>query len=761
MWVPRLLTFGPALLAVAVGGWLWQSWRQQPVWQPADEGPRLGLQQIAPLDEALRDPGWAWLWRGEVGRPLLRVDEAGRIRPDLVTGWRAHQTTRIFFRRPEDAGLAADRLRELGAERWVAWGLAEIEVIEDELRIRFDRSNEQAAEEVADLVADLSVISLARLRVAASDHAEQLAREFIEEGTELAGVKALWLDGFEAFELIVAGGAERVERELATRLSARTRLQPTLEMTALGRWLDEVVLEFDLDPEARWHDGRPFTGRDVVELTDRWRAGVGVVTGVGARIGRGTDPAEGPGRGPRGRDWPGFDLFRRIISWERVEEHRVALRLWQPQGSLLAPWTEVPVLRRPEADPAGESEGSIGPGSVSRLIGCGPVELVEWLPGERVVLRRFDFTPADAGGGGVGEGGERPTRGGRSRESEVVWLEAGRSPRRERWAELGLLHGIETRAGEFRPLVVAEDSPLRGWPRLETRRQADWWLIWMKGPAAESGGDNASVEGLDEVEVRRWLMRQWDEGALPGEGWRLWQPWWLDEDEAPDFALNDEPQAPVVPVAVRLRVAGEAGRGAELQAALGRVWQRKGVEVVADFGVQPGIGADSAPGLQLEAWLVRLRSGDPTAVLGWWHGPARADGGDARMDELLLQFGESLEDGRARQRAQSIDLRVERLGWGRPLALEVGELRGDPEWLLSGDHSEVGRPGEPNWPGANQRHGPTGGSGLARLLISGNGEPSGHADEGSPGRDVEVPVSGPIGGVDPTPSSADGRADEL
>lgn len=660
MWVPRLLTFGPALLAVAAGWWLWQGWRQQS-WQPEVEGVRLGVQRIGTLDEALQDPGLAWLWRDLVGRSLIRLDGEGRLRPDLVTGWRSYQTTRVFFRQPDDAGVAEERLRELGVDRWVAWGLADVEVEADELRIRFDRPNEEAAAEAVDLMDDLSVMSLARVRVAATDHAEQLAREFIEEGTELASVKALWLDGFEAFELIVAGGSERVERELETRLAARTRLQPSLEVTAHGRWMDEVVLEFDLDPAARWHDGRPFTGRDVVELTDRWRAGLGVVAGTGARIGRGADPAMAAGEGARRRDWPGFDLFRRIMAWELVGDHRVALRLWQPQGSLLAPWTEVPVLRRFDpGDGDGAESGSAGSARLARVLGCGPVELVEWRPGARAVWRLAEQD------GGL-----------------VEWIEAGGPPRRERLAELGMLHGFETRAAEARPLAAPAESPLHGWRELESGCRADWWLIWAAGP---SGG----ADGGAAVEVRRWLMRQWDgdAGGLSAAGWVAWQPGWnggrADEGTGlgGEVSPEDAPAALEGSVLVRLGLAGDDERGEELRTALAEVWRAEGVTVERAGSGDGGAGSTpgAGDGLELEGWLVRLRPGDPTAVLGWWHGPARADGGDARMDELLRQFGEGLEGPGAAQRAKAIDLRVERLGWGRPLAREVGWMRMDPAW---------------------------------------------------------------------------------
>lgn len=684
MWLVRVLVFGSALAGVA-GVWLlWQGWTGQEEWRPlVPKREVIWLREVPPLENALRDAEWSWLWSEVAGRRLLRVDEGGRLRPDLVRAWRSYQTTRLFFQTEEDAVEAEQRVRDAGAERWVAWGLSQLEAREDELRVRFDRANHEAAAEVVDLMEDLSLIPLTRFRVVARDHAEQLAREFIEEGTEVSAVKALWLDGFEAFELIVAGGGERVRQELELRLSVRQRLEPQLELTAHGRRLDEMVLEMDLDEKAVWHDGRPFTSADVMELTDRWRAGFGVLPMPLARLGA----EEGP--------WPGSDLFRRIMAWEVRGDHRVAVRFWQPQGSLLAPWTEVPVLRIER-----------GPDQQVGLIGCGPVELQEWTAGERVVLRAAKPV-VEAGRDGDSSGQERLRRWLDGPVPEVEWRQLWGFDVTMRRVSMGLIRAVEPAfdGGSLRQWPAEEFMEQSGWEMLDTRCQTDWWLVWLpEDPAAaDSALNEGAANARDVVELRRWLGGLIDSERLAGAGGdavRPLRPWWRADQGEGEEDNNGSGSGEVGPdssmrVRVVLEIPATGPRSRRWPSELAAIWISQGIEVetraVGTTDGEPQVAAESGE-VVLRARLVGIRPDDALAWMGLWHGAARMDGGDGRMDELIAGFGEAVAQGEGRALAGAVDLRVGRLGWGAGLVREVRRVRLVPDWSFEVDLMANGLP---------------------------------------------------------------------
>ena len=129
---------------------------------------------------------------------------------------------------------------------------------------------------------------------------------------------------------------------------------------------------FDLRRGVRFHDGTPLTARDVVHSFERIfrldsastvlaRQYLGVIAGADAFARGDADSIHG---------------------LEALGPHRLAIRLAQPYAPFLN------VLASEFARILPRPEDGVDPGQ--GRVGCGPFVLREWVPGERLVLERFD-----------------------------------------------------------------------------------------------------------------------------------------------------------------------------------------------------------------------------------------------------------------------------------------------------------------------------------------------------------------------------------
>jgi len=133
------------------------------------------------------------------------------------------------------------------------------------------------------------------------------------------------------------------------------------------RYLDAgATFQLDLRPGVRWHDGRPFTARDVKETLTRVMAGTS------------------------GQGYAGVQrqLQAAVSQIQYPTDHRFEIRFHRSFGPILELLAAIPI--RP-APPVAKPGAPTAPQPPEQVIGTGPFEFVQWWPQEKIVLARIQL----------------------------------------------------------------------------------------------------------------------------------------------------------------------------------------------------------------------------------------------------------------------------------------------------------------------------------------------------------------------------------
>ena len=133
------------------------------------------------------------------------------------------------------------------------------------------------------------------------------------------------------------------------------------DLAASWRTLDETHWEFKLRPGVTWHDGSPFTADDVVFTYQRARN----VPNSPASF---------------------LQFLKHVAKTTAVDAHTVVIETDQPDPILLNEILNVWIVSRKNGENATTADYNSG----KAAIGTGPYREVEWVPGDRIVLERFD-----------------------------------------------------------------------------------------------------------------------------------------------------------------------------------------------------------------------------------------------------------------------------------------------------------------------------------------------------------------------------------
>lgn len=190
---------------------------------------------------------------------LLKYDENLEIIGDLAKSWLLSQTTTVFLR-DETAAASAVKLVESWRSEWPDWQLEAATADGPLLKLAFTEPGLDASQAIVGRLPPETLAPRAILRVDAKTDARQLLADLRLAHPEAPIVRS-WIESGGAFELTAAPDFRpTLEAWLGDRGSV-TELEQT-------SFLAEPVVLFTLRDGVRWHDGKPFTSRDV-EFTYR------------------------------------------------------------------------------------------------------------------------------------------------------------------------------------------------------------------------------------------------------------------------------------------------------------------------------------------------------------------------------------------------------------------------------------------------------------------------------------------------------------
>lgn len=288
---------------------------------------------------------------------LLKYTPDLEIAGDLAKAWTLSQTTTVVFRDALAAGAAASLVESWRSE-WPAWTLAGVKAEGSLLLLAFREPGLTASGEIVARLPQESLQPLITLRAEVKANARQTLRNF---AAAHPGILREWVESGGAFEL-----------------TAPPELKPVLEqwLAANGggqvadagpvRFLAEPLVVFTLRDGVRWHDGAPFTSRDVAftyaAIMD--------------------DATASPRK-------PDFDLILRI---ETPDSSTVRVTYRKPYSPALNSWM-IPIL------PAHILEGKPPSWWTQHFnrtpVGTGPFKFGEWKTNEFIrVVRNPDFFAA-------------------------------------------------------------------------------------------------------------------------------------------------------------------------------------------------------------------------------------------------------------------------------------------------------------------------------------------------------------------------------
>jgi ABC-type transport system substrate-binding protein len=242
---------------------------------------------------------------GSLFNGLLKYSPDLEIIGDLAESWTLDQTTTVVFRSTEDAKAAEAKILASRAE-WMGWMLDEVRLNGNELLLHFTEPGLEASQNIFSRFSAESIAPLSTLRVevkeGSTDVLSRLCRAFPAQS-----IVRSWIESGSTFEL-----------------TADPKLSPDIEkwLTSNGggtltvgdpiSFLAEPQVVFQLRKNVRWHDGAPFTSRDVAFT---YRAIM-------------DDATASPRK-------PDFDL---ILNVETPDEHTVRVTYRKPYSPALESW---------------------------------------------------------------------------------------------------------------------------------------------------------------------------------------------------------------------------------------------------------------------------------------------------------------------------------------------------------------------------------------------------------------------------------------
>ena len=193
---------------------------------------------------------------------LLHFDQNLEVEPLLAKSYTQSQTTTITFRDPAALTTALTQV-EMARASWPAWTLQKTQVEENSLLLEFSLPGLDASEKVFALFDPATTLPFTTLRAETGGKAREILKQFQALDPAPAIVRT-WFDYDAAFEITVLGDGTEVLARLKDFLAAEKLPHATASVLETRAFLAEPSVNFVLRQDVHWHDGEPFTSRDVV-----------------------------------------------------------------------------------------------------------------------------------------------------------------------------------------------------------------------------------------------------------------------------------------------------------------------------------------------------------------------------------------------------------------------------------------------------------------------------------------------------------------
>lgn len=198
---------------------------------------------------------------GVIFNGLLKYDAELNIAGDLAKSWEMSQRSTFFFETPEDAARAAVNL-EAASKDFDRLHLRRRHAEGKRLILELSLPGTADSEELAKFFGDAHPLSVSTLSITAPKPLDNALGEFASHDPS-AQIVRIWTNG-NLGEVVFLGDANAVAQRLREFLSNKIGADGlAIEAISAPAFLAEPEIQFRLRNDVKWHDGVPFSSRDV------------------------------------------------------------------------------------------------------------------------------------------------------------------------------------------------------------------------------------------------------------------------------------------------------------------------------------------------------------------------------------------------------------------------------------------------------------------------------------------------------------------
>ena len=191
---------------------------------------------------------------------LLKYDQNLEITTDLAKSFTLSQTTTIFF---QDANAALSAMLKVQAEnsRWQEWKLNSVSIRDSRLLLELSEPGMDNSRKIVSLFDTSTIVLSSHCPRGFAGQGKGYPRCLPDDIRRFANCPE-WIESSAAFEVTVAGDSGRFLRKLEAFLD-KTRTQGPRRNCANRAIPGRTGSCLYAEGRVRWHDGEPFTSRDV------------------------------------------------------------------------------------------------------------------------------------------------------------------------------------------------------------------------------------------------------------------------------------------------------------------------------------------------------------------------------------------------------------------------------------------------------------------------------------------------------------------